>query len=202
MFYKLLTLARKKMSKERVDLLYYFSGIKDPRRSQGQRHSLNMILLLTLMSIMSGYIGYRAIGDFIERNKADLLTALKPKKGRLPSFDVIRQVLIRIDFDQVSQSFHNWALQYIDLSEQEWVSIDGKAIGGTVSGVNSINQNFTSLVSLFCSRSKLVLGNAQLSNSKESEIPVVRQLIEALSLQGLTFTLDALHCQKKRQQLL
>jgi hypothetical protein len=50
------------------------------------------------MSIMSGYIGYRAIGDFIVRNKTDLISTLKPRKGRLPSFDVIRQVLMHIDF--------------------------------------------------------------------------------------------------------
>src|SRR5665647_3145657 len=90
-------------------------------------------LLLTLMSIMSGYLGYRTIGDFIKRNRTDFLAILKLKKGRLPSFDVIRQILMRIDFKEVSAQFHNWAKQYIAISEQEWISIDGKAIGGTVS---------------------------------------------------------------------
>jgi hypothetical protein len=187
---------------EKAGLLDYFLTIKDPRRLQGQRHSLSLILLLTLMSIMSGYIGYRAIGDFIKRNREDLLTSLKPNKDRLPSFDIVRSVLIRVDFEEVSRAFHSWALQYITISEQEWVSIDGKAIGGTVTGGNTINQTFVSLVSLFCSRSGLVLGNAQISNCKESEIPVVKQLIEALDLEGLTFTLDALHCQKKQQRSL
>jgi predicted transposase YbfD/YdcC len=45
-----------------------------------------------------------------------------------------------------------------------------------------------------------VLGNAQLQNAKASEIPVVRHLIESLDLKGVTFTLDALHCQKKQQK--
>jgi hypothetical protein len=193
---------KKRKAMEKAGLLYYLSTIKDPRRLQGQRHNLSLILLLMLMSIMSGYIGYRAIGDFIKRNREDLLAVLKPNKGRLPSFDVVRQVLIRIDFEEVSRAFHSWALQYITISEQEWVSIDGKAIGGTVMGGNTINQTFVSLVSLFCSRSGLILCNAQLSNSKDSEIPVVKQLIAALDLEGLTFTLDALHCQKKRQRSL
>lgn len=178
----------------------YFDGIKDPRRSQGQRHELRLILLLTLMSIMSGYIGYRAIGDFIKRNKADLLSFLKPRKGRLPSFDVIRAVLIKIDFSEVSRQFHLWARQYISLSDIEWVSIDGKAIGGTVTNKHGIDQNFISLVSLYCTHKKLVLGNAQVTNSKQSEIPVVQQLIAALDLKGMTFSLDALHCQKKQRK--
>ena len=182
------------------NLLDYFGNIKDPRRLQGQRHQLTHILLLTLMSIMSGYIGYRPIGDFMRRNKRDLLATLKPKKGKLPSFDVIREVLIHIDFKEVSKQFHNWAKQYISISKNEWISIDGKAIGGTVTNGSAIDQDFVSLVSLYCSKKKLVLGNAQVSNSKESEIPVVKQLIEALDLEDVTFSLDALHCQKKQRK--
>ena len=179
------------------NLLAYLVRVKDPRRAQGQRHEFRLILLLTLMSIMSGYIGYRAIGDFIKRNQAGLLSVLRPKKGTLPSFDVIREVLIRIDFTEFSKQFHYWARQYVDMSAKEWVSIDGKAIGGTVANSSGIDQDFVSLVSLYCSKKKLVLGNAQVSNGKQSEIPVVQQLVEALHLEGVTFTLDALHCQKK-----
>lgn len=182
------------------NLLDYLGEVKDPRRLQGQRHELKLILLLTLMSIMSGYIGYRPIGDFIKRNRKDLLATLKPRKGRLPSFDIIRQVLIHVDFKDVSEQFHRWAKQYINISKHEWISIDGKAIGGTVTRGLPIDQNFVSLVSLYCSKTKLILGNGQVLNSKESEIPVVKQLITALDLEGVTFTLDALHCQKKLPQ--
>jgi len=184
------------------NLLEYLGQIKDPRRSQGSRHDLTLILLITIMSNMSGYIGYRPIGDFITRNRSDLLSILKPNKDRLPSFDTIRQVLIRLDFSELSKQFYCWAEQYIDIGENEWVSIDGKAIGGTVTNSNSSSQDFTSLVSLFCSKQKLVLGNSIVSNSKKSEIPVVQQLIETLDLNGVIFTLDALHCQKKQQKSL
>ena len=188
------------MAKKPIPLIDYLSLIEDPRRLQGQRHELRNILLITLMSIMSGYIGYRAIGDFMKRNKKGLLSSLNPKKGKLPSFDVIRKVLIHLDFNSFSKQFHNWAKQYVSISKNEWVSIDGKAIGGTVTGLRGIDQNFVNLVSLYCSKQKLILGNAQVNNSKESEIPVVQQLIEALDLTSVIFTLDALHCQKKRQQ--
>ncbi len=67
------------------------------------------MLLLTLMSTMSGYIGYRATGDFIKRNKAAILEHFKPKKEGLPSFYTVRRVLLGIDFQQVSQQFHKWA---------------------------------------------------------------------------------------------
>lgn len=187
------------MTSKPSNLLFYLSQISDPRRLQGQRHELTHILLITIMSIMSNYIGYRAIGDFMKRNEKDLVALLKPKRDKLPSFDVVRQVLMGIDFRNFSKLFHDWAMQYITIEKEEWISIDGKAIGGTVTNSSNINQNFTSLISLYCSKQKQVLGNTQISNSKESEIPAVQQLIEALDLKDVNFTIDALHCQKKQR---
>jgi predicted transposase YbfD/YdcC len=151
---------------------------------------------------MSKYYGYRAVGDFIKRNRTDLIEQFKPKKDRLPTFYTVRRVLQGIDFSLLSEQFHQWALQYVCISEQEWVSIDGKRIGGTTTNSKNTNQHFINLVSLYCSKQKLVIGNALVSNSKESEIPVVQQLIEALDIKGVTFTLDALHCQKKTSEVI
>ena len=44
---------------------------------------------------------------------------------------------------------------------------------------------------------KLVLGVQMMENKQESEINVVRDLINLLDLTGVVFTFDALHCQKK-----
>ena len=183
---------------EARSIIDYLSKLTDKRRGAGRRHMQETVLLLVLMALMSGYYGYRAIGDFIARNREDLLTYLQPPKNRLPTFFTVRRVLMNIDFDEFSQQFYAWAKQYIDLQPGEWLSIDGKAIGGTVQDQSSSYQDFVNLVSIFVSHQKMVLANAKVVNSKESEIPVVRQLIEALHLKDVVFTLDALHCQKKR----
>ena len=59
------------------------------------------------------------------------------KKNRLPSFYTVRRIVQGIDFSFVSKQFHRWASQYVTISKQEWVSIDGKVIGGTVTNANS-----------------------------------------------------------------
>lgn len=183
---------------EKKSIIEYLRVIPDIRRGAGQRHEQTMILLIVLMSIMSGYIGYRSIGDFIERNKKELLNYFQPKKNRLPTFYTVRRVLQNLDFEALCNQFQQWAKQYISIKPLEWMSIDGKAINGTMTDYGDNKQRFINLVSVYCSKQKLVFGNAQVDNSKESEIPVVRQLIEGLSIEGSTFTLDALHCQKKR----
>jgi hypothetical protein len=175
----------------------YLEELPDERRRAGQRHEQTVILLLVLMSTMSGYHGYRSIGDFITRNRADLLTHLKPKKGRLPTFYTVRRVIQNLDFDMLSGGFYKWARQHTDIAENEWLHVDGKAMKGTMSDYSLERQRFVNLVSVYSSRKKMVLGNAFVDNGKESEIPVVQRLIEDLGLSGVTFTLDALHCQKK-----
>ena len=179
-------------------IIEFLSALPDTRRKAGRRHSQEHILLIVLMAIMSGYHVYRGIGDFIERNKADLIKYLKPSKGRLPTFYTIRRVLIGLDFEAFSKAFYEWSKQYICISEGEWLSIDGKALGGTVESLSDEYQNFVNLVSVFVSTQKMVLANAKVINSKQSEIPVVRQLIQSLDLEGNVFTIDALHCQKKQ----
>ena len=57
-----------------------FGEIKDYRRSQGRMHELPIMLTIVLMAIMSGFVGERAMGDFVEKNKKELRKYLKPKK--------------------------------------------------------------------------------------------------------------------------
>ena len=49
------------------DLVSLLSEIEDPRRAAGQRHPLPFVLIIVIMSTMSGYYGYRAVGDFMIR---------------------------------------------------------------------------------------------------------------------------------------
>jgi len=183
-------------------IIFYFDEIPDTRCGAGQRHEQTLVLIIILMSTMSGYIGYRSIGDFIKRNRESLLKDLQPKKNRLPSFHTVRRVIQGIDFSMISKQFHNWALQHVALCDEEWIGIDGKAIRGTVKNACTPQLQFVSLVSVYCSKQKLLIGNEQIIGKKDTEITVVQQLLKALKLEGVTFTLDALHCQKKRQPLL
>ena len=183
-------------------IIEYLRELPDGRRTAGQRHDQTFVLLLVLMSTMSGYYGYRGIGDFIKRNQEDLLSNLKPRKERLPSFYTVRRIVQGLDFKQLSECFYRWASQYIELSENEWIHVDGKAIKGSMSDYSLDKQRFVNLVSLYSSKKQLIVGQAFVDNSKQSEIPVVQQLIGSLGLTGVTYTLDALHCQKKRQKSL
>ncbi len=47
-----------------MTIIEAFSGVKDPRRTQGLRTDLDQILYMVIISYLCGYTGYREIGKF------------------------------------------------------------------------------------------------------------------------------------------
>lgn len=181
-----------------MTLIESLRQVSDFRRKQGRRYPLIAVLLITIMSIMSGRCRYREIAAFAKANQKELLKFFRMKKRkRLPSHVTFREVLKGVAFRDVLRAFNQWAEQYVPLEPDEWLAVDGKALASTVTDYDTSYQNFVSLVSVFSHKRGQVLKTARLENQKRSEIPTVRALIEALDLQGVVFSLDALHCQKK-----
>jgi hypothetical protein len=178
-----------------LSLPEYLDQVADFRRGQGRMHNLNTILLLVLMATMSGYYGQRATGDFVRKHHKALVKVFKPKRQKLPSYQTIARVMQRLDYDELTAAFFAWAKTVIPLTDKDWASFDGKAIHGTTTDPGTSKQCYTNLVSLFATKSKLVITQGKVAN-KTNEIPLVQQLVSSLGLTGLVFTADALHCQK------
>ena len=183
-------------------LIDYLKQIPDHRDSHGLRHPLWLVLLLIIMGMMSGYWGYRQLGRFVERHRRELIERLKIPKARVPSYSVLRRVMLKLDYKEVQKAFNQWSKQSSLIPSSEWISVDGKSLKNTVSNYDNAKQNFINCVSAFSHQRKLVLGVKMMENKQESEINVVRDLIELLDLTGVVFTFDALHCQKKPCQRL
>lgn len=179
-----------------MNLIERLNQIKDFRRKQGQRYSLTSILLIIIMGVMSGRYGYREINTFAKANEKDLRRNLKIKHKKMPSHVTIREIIMRVDFDALNEVFYKWASSYVKIEKDEWISIDGKSIRSTVEDYNTSYQNFVCLVSVFTQKRGQVIKTSAYENKKESEISVVRKLIEVLDLKDVIITLDALHCKK------
>ena len=180
-------------------LIKNLNSLEDKRRGQGKRHPLSMLILIAIMATMSGYHSYGALADFIDANRKDLIDVFKPKKDRLPSFQTIRRAFIALDFEEFSTKFYEWASIKVEVEKNDWLSMDGKAIRGTIKGDNY--NEFTNIVSLFSGKNREVLYTGKVDD-KSNEIPLVQRMIEELGLAGVNITLDALHCQKKQQKSL
>ncbi len=168
--------------------------LKDKRRGQAKQHTIDVVLMITVMATMSGYKGYRAIGDFTQRYKEEIVQYLELEKGRVPSFLTVRRVLMGINHEEFGDIFTKWMKQYMKKSKTNWVAVDGKAIKGTKQKEEDLK--LAHLVSFFASDSKEIL-IARKTADKSNEIPLVQKMMKEFPLQDMIITLDALHCQAK-----
>ena len=177
-------------------LIQSLQEIRDFRAAQGRRYPLWLILLLIVMGTISGCRSYYALEDFGARHYGAVSEQLGLTVTRLPSDTTFRRILQKLDFQVLAEQFEQWANQTLNIQSQEWVAIDGKSIKGTVIEPGTAYQNFVALVSAYSSLHGVVIATQQFESNKSSELKVVQTMLTALNLEGVVFTLDALHCQK------
>ena len=179
-----------------VNLIQSLQKIKDFRTSRGRRYPLWLILLLVVMGTLSGCRSYYALEDFGVRHYEAVSEQLGLTSNRLPSDTTFRRILQKLDFQALAQQFEQWVNSNFTPEPGEWIAIDGKSIRGTVTEHRTAYQNFVSLVSVYSHQQGVVLAAQQFESNKSGELKVVQTILEALQLEGVVFTMDALHCQK------
>ena len=179
----------------RPTLFDRLSALSDVRRSEGKRHSANLIIVITILSLISHVYTLRGIAEFAKRHR-QVLTETFKLKHKTPSYSPIRSVLNNINFVELTKIIYEWLLAEGLINPHDPISLDGKCIKSTVTDYNSSDQNFASIVTVFAHNSGIALLSEKFENKKQSEIEVVRNLIEKLNLKGMIITLDALHAKK------
>lgn len=140
----------------------------------------------------------KKIKDSFNLYKELLKLIFKPKKNRLPSYSTIRRAMVNVDFDELCLVLEKWAKCHLQIGEKEWISLEGKAIKGTLP---EEMHKFVNLVSLFCPEKKQVFSMGKVDD-KSNEIPKVQELIEKFPAKNVVYRMDALHCQKKTIKLI
>ena len=180
----------------KANLITSLQEIRDFRASQGRRYPLWLILLLVVMGTISGCRSYYALEDFGARHYGAVSEQLGLTVTRLPSDTTFRRILQKLDFQALAQQFGQWVNSTFTLEPGEWVAMDGKSIRGTVTEPGTAYQNFVNMVSVYRPNQGIVLASQQFESKHNSELKVVQTMLEALQLERVVFTLDALHCQK------
>ncbi len=172
--------------------------VPDHRKAKGKKYSLWVILAMSLIGSLCGYIGYRPLADFASLHQEQLeeLLELAPAKST-PSYSTFRRIMIAVEPKYLVTVFNVWALATMPVLLNRLLSIDGKSIKCTSAGGNTSQQNFTSLVSVYDDQSAGVVQIQIMENKHQSEIGVAQNLISDLAglPSGQIISLDALHTQ-------
>lgn len=145
---------------------------------------------------MSGAQGYQALEDFGIRHYQQMCEYLGITLKRLPSDTTLRRMFQGVNISELTAWFNGWAQNQCSPMPGDSFSVDAKSLSSTLSGHKESVQNFVGVVSVYSHQHRLTIAQTDYQNRYESEIVVVQRLLNALNIRDVTFTCDALHCQK------
>jgi predicted transposase YbfD/YdcC len=177
------------------------ANVVDNRDIRGRRHNLHFVICGVLLAILSGKVLISEIHRWLVRHHDWLSETLEFESSRAISDVQLRRLLTVIEYDKL-YFFHcryfGWQLNLLNL--QDWISIDGKDLRGTIDGVMGQKRGLA-MVHMYCQRSKISLDCDFYKGDKESEIIFVRDLLNKDTFYQKNVSIDALHCHPKTLEM-
>ncbi len=172
--------------------------VPDPRRSSARRYSLGAVLTLVALGLLRGAVHLseivRTAQKLDQRQRAHL--GLPFKKGTrfrsVPTYDVFREVLRRVDLAGLARGLTEW-LQAHAGTLPRTLAVDGK----------TIRDHLGLIVTLVDVEEGTPVAVAADVRGKGHELKTTQALLasDEVNLQGAVVTADSLHCQDQSAHL-
>ena len=108
----------------------YFKDIADPRRAQGRRHPLPVVLAIAAGATLCGMDGYKAMAgwarDLGVKARERFGCRMERRQPLAPSQSIIRDVLVRVEPDALDRALGRWNADYGQVDQS--LAIDGKTM--------------------------------------------------------------------------
>ena len=178
-------------TQDKPAFLHHFDALEDPRIDRQKLYPLDEILLTTLCGSICGAQSWR---DFVifGKEKQDFLYQFLPYENGIPSKNTFSRVLSSLSPAEFKSCFVSW-VQSFQTALGDIVAIDGKTLRKSFD--KATEQSAIHMVSAFSAGAKLVLGQEKIQE-KSNEITAIPKLLDILSLEGMTVTIDAMGTQK------
>lgn len=170
--------------------------LEDTRQQWKVKHSLVDILVIVMLSILTGHNDFEEMVIFAEARVEILRKYIKLENG-IPHKDTLKRVIAIIDANQLNIIFYQWLAHIVATKNNKYlkeinriVAFDGK----TICGSDDVYNKALHILTAFDTENELVLGQLPV-DEKTNEIKVMPELIELLDLTDTIVTADALNCQ-------
>jgi predicted transposase YbfD/YdcC len=179
--------------------------VPDPRRGQGRRYELALILCLLVLAKLAGQKTLSGATEWIRHRGASLAKSFGLPRTSMPCQMTYCNVLARVDGKQLdailSACFVKWEAQSRcgnepsrlqtpqGQADHAHLAIDGKTLRATGSQPHPIHQ-----LSCYEVATGIVLWHRDIQE-KQNEISALKPLLAASLIKGRILTLDAMHTQ-------
>jgi len=164
----------------------------DLRDNRGKRHDLVVVLVGVVLALLSNRDGnLSSIQRHLKNHYEKLVAHLGVEKKQPVSRAQLPLILARVSvsvFDGLL--FAHYGIK-LNEAERECFAIDGKQLRGSIESGDKRGEAVASAVTHACQQ---VVAQDYYSGEKESEVPMVRKLLNSDGLASQKISLDALHC--------
>ena len=191
-----------------VNSLYQtLQALSDPRRRQGRRYELALVLSLLVLAKLAGQKSLSAATEWVRHHRGSLSQRFGLRYQKMPCQMTYCNVLARVDGKQLdellSAFFTRWEAQarcgkepsrlltpgiQVDHSQ---AAVDGKTLRATSNGAHPVHQ-----LSCYEVKTGIVLWHCNVED-KENEISALKPLLAPSWVSGRILTLDAMHTQRE-----
>ena len=171
-----------------------FATITDPRREHPTtKHKLFDVLAI---AICAALCGAQYATDYVDwaHTKREWLDSWLELPHGIPAHDTFSRILDLLDPKAFAQAFHDF---HVALSGvlQGHIALDGKVLRGS----RSHDQAPVHILNAYATHNRLVLAQYALEEG-ENEIVGLPKLLEMMTLEGCTVSIDAIGCQTEIAQ--
>lgn len=174
-----------------LSIQYFFADLEDPRQAAKVRHSVQDIVVLAILAVISNANSWVEIAAF-GREKETWLKQYLPLTNGIPSHDTIQRVFQLIDPNDLTKRFMSWSQSIMAQTEGNQIAIDGKTLRRSHDAFHE--QPALHLVRAWATEQGLVLGQQRV-DEKSNEIVAIPELLKTLHLKECIVTLDAMGTQ-------
>ena len=183
------------------------SSLPDPRRGQGKRYELALLLCLLLLAKLAGQTSLKGATEWIRHRGREIAAQFGLKRTQMPCQMTYCRMLARLDpqvLDELLEAFFiRWASQQRCGSEPSrlhtpqrqlehaQLAIDGKTVGATSTQAQPVH-----LLSCYDVTTGTVLWQCNVGE-KQNEISALKPRLSPALVKGRIVTLDAMHTQRE-----
>jgi hypothetical protein len=178
------------------DLISFLKALPDCRMRRGIRFPQWWMLLVAILAILSGQGSLVGMERFAKRHRQTLNELLGTDFSKSPSDSTFRLLLAQLDVAGFESLLRGWMTAQPGVAELDTLVCDGKTLRGSIAETDSGAAKFIAQVSLYSETLGVAIAQTTYATDASGEIQALRQLLEAVELEGVLVQADALHANR------
>jgi predicted transposase YbfD/YdcC len=175
------------------EISIYFSEVEDPRVEGRCMHLLSDILMISLLTYLTGGTDYQDMYLFTRERGAEFKGLLQLPNG-VPSVDTFERVFKKLKSESLRTCLENYGKEILcSLSEKQTV-LDGKKLKG-VSPTSKGNSGLY-ILNAWVSENRMCVGQEKVEE-KSNEITAIPKVLKSLDIEDAVVSIDAIGTQTK-----